>query len=339
MEDIVYAPTSVNLELTKWCPLNCLFCYCKSDSTEHMELSMAKYWLEQAGLMGVHTVSLSGGETAGYPHLEEVIRYAKEKCGYVSAAFSGYGLTHEKIQSLQRAGLDAFHISLNGSTEKVNHASRNGFQYAMRTLENLKKAGIKNFTINYVLTKENADDFQNIVALAESYNAEGISILALKPDSQKKLKSRPSASQVYSIADQVAAYYGKLYISVESCYSELVSLIYRRRLINWMYTESTMGCRAGRYTFSVSVDGRLMPCRHLLMYEDADNLADYWYHSPILRQIRELDRMHNSRCANCLNGDLCRPCIGVRKDIMGSWDAPQPCNLFRSRIEEKKDEH
>ena len=329
MDSISQWPTSVNLELTTMCPMGCPFCYCQFDSGRHMDLPVALYWISEAAKCGVTTVSLSGGEAACYPYLEEVVKAAHERCGYVALALSGYGLTASKISSLANAGVDAFHLSLNGSTEEINAQTRNGYAYAMEALEAFSKLKIQNVIINSVLTQGNANDFPNIIRLAEQYGVEGISVLSQKPDSKKGLAHRPRREQVHQIAQWIVNYKGRLMISVESCYSELVVLVYQKANNSWIYGEQTMGCRAGRYTFSVSVDGKLIPCRHLLTYESYGTLNEYWQSSQVLALLRRLAKEPGSGCAACAHGDICRPCVAIRKDIGGSWFAPQPC-LMRS---------
>ena len=107
---------SMNLELTTACPLRCSQCYCNLENPKHMSPETAKKWIDEGVSAGVSVISLSGGETLCYPHLYEVIRYAKERGMTTAAAFSGWGLSEDVLERLRKAGLDHLNISLNGST-------------------------------------------------------------------------------------------------------------------------------------------------------------------------------------------------------------------------------
>ena len=289
--------SSVNIEITTQCPIGCPFCYCRTDKHHHMDIQKAIYWVQQAALHGVTTVMLSGGEPMCYPHLEEVVHEAHKKCGHVVLSTSGYGLTKEKLHSLRRAGLDGIFVSLNGSLEEIHSMSRNGFQITMSALELIRQEHFHQFAINYVLMRNNADDFDNMLALAERHGADTLSVLSLKPDVSNHMESPPTQAQLCNIAERIANHHGKCDVYVEGCYPELVRLVRAQMEKKGKHPNLVYGCNAGIRTFSVGIDGKVAPCRHLPFSEERETLEDYLRNSTVLETLRHQRHESEITCA------------------------------------------
>ena len=150
-------PVLMNLELTTRCPLRCPQCYCDLTKGKDLELETALYWLNEAAKNHVRTVNLSGGETMLYPHLSQLI-------------FDG---------------VSGIFISLNGSTEEINAHSRDGYSLAIRALEILNEIGYEKTCINWVMHSNNADDFPNMIRLAETYHVAEIAVMVFSGQEKK----------------------------------------------------------------------------------------------------------------------------------------------------------
>ena len=311
-----YYPVAMNLELTSQCPLHCPQCYCHLQSGRHMPLPVAENYLRQAGELGVRVVNLSGGETMCYPWITEMVALAHRYCGEVDVALSGYGITPESLDALLEAGVTGFYVSLNGPTEKINSHTRDGYTLAVHTLELLQKRAVKNVWINWVVHSSNADTFPQMIALGERYGVTGIMIMAFKPDSRHELPSLPSAAQMRRIAGWVRSYQGTLQLQPETCYSSMRALLGKTF---WGNSNSGpfCGCGAGRDSFSVSLDGKLSPCRHLELYAGTSDLLDYWQNSPELHSLREAACHPQHPCNNCNLQDACRHCMAVNLKLHG----------------------
>ena len=134
-----YTPTSMNIELTTNCPLSCPQCYCQLIGGKNIDLHKALYWIKEAGRFGLKQVRLSGGETLCYPYIYEVIAAAHKYCGEAVVALSGFNFTQDVYDKLVDAGVTEIHISLNGSTEKINSLTRGGFELSLSALKLLKR--------------------------------------------------------------------------------------------------------------------------------------------------------------------------------------------------------
>lgn len=310
-----YHLETMNIELTTKCVLRCPQCYCSLTGGKDIPLEIATYWICEAASMGVKDVMLSGGETLCYPYLYDVIKAAKEHGLSVNVALSGAKFDQSVFDKLIEAGVTEIFISLNGSTAEINSISRDGYDLAIKALELLKKNAFQQTTINWVMHSSNADDFENLLQIAEKYEVRNIAILGLKPDSKHMLDSYPTREQMLHLKKVLRAYKGNLCIQIESCFSPMLAVFNDTKLFGNFNVSEYKGCCAGRTTVSVSVDGRLTPCRHLDYYEEFDSLKEYMEGSEVQQRIRAMCDDRLDPCNQCRFEKYCRPCLAINKKI------------------------
>lgn len=310
-----YHLETMNIELTTKCPLSCPQCYCSLAGGKDIPLEIAVQRIREAAGLGVKDVMLSGGETLCYPYLYDVIKAAGECCLSVNVALSGVGFDRETLQKLINAGVTGIFISLNGSTEEINSISRDGYAFAIRALKLLQESSFPNTTINWVMHSSNADDFPNVVKLAEDYGVRCITILGLKPDSRHTLTTFPTREQMMDMKKFLRAYNGTCMIQIESCFSPMLALYCDTKLFGNFNVSEYNGCNAGKTTVSVSVDGLFSPCRHLDFYESFDSIKEYMERSKTQAQIRELSGSRAAPCCSCRLKDYCRPCLAINEKL------------------------
>ncbi|MDR0886986.1 MAG: isopentenyl-diphosphate Delta-isomerase, partial [Clostridiales Family XIII bacterium] len=310
-----HRPALMNLELTSRCPLRCPQCYCNLESGRDMPKETALYWIKQAAEEGVDTINLSGGETMCYPYLYDIVSEAAKHIREVNIAISGAAFTEQSLQKLTDAGVTSIYVSLNGSSEEINVKSRDGYALAIQALALLQDAKFPHIGINWVMHRNNAEDFINLITLAERYNVHEITILSFKPDAQGNLTTMPTREQMDDISKFIRSYKGPIMIVVEECFSQLRAVNGKRFLAN-LNTGIERGCGAGRDGFSVAIDGSLTPCRHLYnQTEKFDTIASYWEQSPILQKLRSLVPDPHSSCGVCQYKKNCLPCIAVSESL------------------------
>ena len=303
-------PVLMNLELTTACPLHCPQCYVHLNTGREMPIETALYWIRDAAEAGVKDVNLSGGETMCYPYLTELIRECSGLGLESNIALSGIYVTEEKLREFMDAGVTRIFVSLNGSTREINGKTRDGYQLAINTLQMLKGMAWDKTTINWVMHECNADDFPEMIRLAERYNVRALAVLGFKPDSAHQLSSYPTGDQIRMVARQIREYKGDVLIGAESCFSQLRTLS-AQTFFGSLNNGVTRGCGAGTYGISISVEGRLMPCRHLDIEEDYDHIMDYWNQSPFLRKLRTVTDNRREPCKGCRWEKNCLPCMAV----------------------------
>jgi pyrroloquinoline quinone biosynthesis protein E len=146
--------------------------------------------------------------------------------------------------------------------------------------------------------------------LAERYGVSELVVLIFKPNADHELPSLPTGEQVREIAKTIRAYQGPVKVTVEGCFSQLRALIGQRFFTN-LNRGVTRGCGAGRDGISVSVDGKLTPCRHLEIEEDWDDILAYWQGSETIKTLRAMEDAPEQPCSNCKYQRYCLPCAAV----------------------------
>lgn len=304
------SPMLMNLELTSRCPLRCPQCYCDLNTGKDLSVDTALYWIEEAARSRVKTVNLSGGETMCHPDLYRLIEECHNRGIKANIAVSGWGIDRDSIRRLWDAGIGEICVSLNGSTKEINEKTRDGYELAIRALELLDDMKFPRTTINWVMHSWNADDFPEMLTLAQKYHVQGLAVMMFKPDASHQLPSIPSQQQMRQVAQQIKSYKGSVQIEVEECFSQMRALVNQRFFVN-LNRGPQRGCGAGRDGISVSVDGKLTPCRHLELEEDWTTISEYWEKSPVLRQLRSAEKDPRLPCSECSLKKNCLPCMAV----------------------------
>lgn len=310
-----YTPVGMNIELTNVCPLRCPQCYCTLEGGKHIPYETAAKYIRQAKAFGIRHVELSGGETLCYPHLFELIKLAHDIGLEVNIAISGWRFTEDCLDKLIQNGISNIFVSLNGHTEEINQETRDGYHYAISALRLLQEKDFSNVYINWVMHRNNADFLPEMIELANKYSVKAIIILAAKPTSKNELNTLPSLEQLQHVTEIVKnAAPGT--IRIESCFSPLLAKVRNTKLLGNLNVGRSMGCGAGRNLLSINIDGKISPCRHLEHFEEYNSIEEYWYNSPVLRQLRQLSQdVPASPCSDCRFVNYCRPCAAINSKL------------------------
>lgn len=306
---------NMNIELTTNCPLRCPQCYCTLTGGKNIDINIAKKCVLEAKELGLQELMLSGGETMCYPDLIELISFASLNGIKTNIALSGYKFNDSVLNELFAAGITGIFISLNGSTKEINSLTRDGYDLAINALKLLKQHDFPNTTINWVMHSSNADDFQNVLGIAEQYNVSRLAVMAVKPNSKKELSTIPSREQMLMVRDLIRNYKGNTKIVVETCFSSMLALIKDTKMLGNLNRGKYIGCGAGRWGVSVNVDGLFSPCRHLEYYEKWDSVEEYWNKSSILNKLRSVENDKKSPCSVCKYSDYCRHCLAINAKL------------------------
>lgn len=276
-----------------------------------MDFDIAVDRISQGATLGVTDVYLSGGETLCYPRLYDLISFISGIGLSSHIAISGAFFSQPVYEKLIDAGVSSISVSLNGSTEKINSGSRDGYNYAINALKILRDNHYSKTILNWVMHSTNADDFLDYVALAERYNVASIDVIGFKPDAMNCLGTLPSKEQIQQVTRWIKQYSGTVKIGIESCYSHMLAYYCDTKLLGNLNIGSSKGCLAGRIGVSVNVKGEFIPCRHIDCPESYERLVDYWNQSEILHKIRNAENDCREPCKLCKYQPYCRHCQAI----------------------------
>ena len=132
--------------------------------------------------MQVFYVNIGGGEPTVRPDFWELLDYATGHHVGVKFSTNGVRITPEAARRLAGNDYVDVQISLDGATAEVNDAVRGAGSYAtaLRAMENLAAAGLKNFKISVVCTRHNIPQLDAFKALADRYGAQ-LRLTRLRP--------------------------------------------------------------------------------------------------------------------------------------------------------------
>ena len=94
------------------CNLSCTYCNEYDDFSKPVPLDVMVGRINKLADLGTSIVTLSGGEPLLHPELEEIITAMRRRGVLAGMITNGYLLTPERIQRLNRAGLDHLQISI-----------------------------------------------------------------------------------------------------------------------------------------------------------------------------------------------------------------------------------
>ncbi|MGA2962238.1 MAG: radical SAM protein, partial [Candidatus Korobacteraceae bacterium] len=105
-------PVMAHIIPMRRCNLSCAYCNEYDSTSKPVALAVMQERIDHLARLGTTIVTISGGEPILHPELDELIRYIRSK-GIISGLITnGYLLTAERIQRLNRAGLDHMQISI-----------------------------------------------------------------------------------------------------------------------------------------------------------------------------------------------------------------------------------
>ena len=251
-------------QVTDKCPFDCKQCYTKRGHTFLLPLEAERIidsvFRNRNGLL-----QITGGEPLIYPYLDELLLFCQKHNIITAIATSVYDCSMSRVKSLQKAGLNYFFVSLNGSTKEIHEKTRCGFNDALAAIKNAKMNGLSCF-VNWVACESNADDFPNMISLCKEFGADALYVLKKQADFSGNNEDYPSREQINQIRLQIDRC-TDFTIVVEKCYYELF--------------QSNNMCAAGETSFYLDCNGKFSPCAKLfqLKYNSFDEMQadrDRW---------------------------------------------------------------
>ena len=167
----------ITIELTNACNLHCLHCIRnKADAPQFLPLALAGKILAEARALGFRTVSLTGGEAALYPHLEEFLALVAEQGFTLKLVSNGHRFRENLLPSLSapniREKLEVVCLSLDGA-EPQSHDALRGPGSFREVVEAAALCQLKGLHLSFksVITNFNKDHLMDLALLATTLGA------------------------------------------------------------------------------------------------------------------------------------------------------------------------
>ena len=105
-------PVLAQIVPARFCNLSCAYCNEYDKVSEPVPLEEMLRRIDHLGRLGTAMIGISGGEPLTHPDLDEIIRRMRRTGAIAGMITNGYLLMPDRIQRLNRAGLDHMQISI-----------------------------------------------------------------------------------------------------------------------------------------------------------------------------------------------------------------------------------
>lgn len=307
-----HRPYTLIAELTYRCKLQCPYCSNPLGYAGHGNEIDTDTWFrvfQEAEGLGVVQLNFTGGEPLLRGDLELLIEKASRLELYTNLITGGIPLTLERLSRFAALGLNGVQVSVQSSraTESDRIAGTPSFQQKLEVMQWVTSLGLP-LTMNVVLHRDNIDEIEKLIALAERVSADRLE-LANAQYLGWALKNReallPTREQVETARTITSNARERLRGTMEVIFvtPDYYSVHPKSCMDGW-----------GRRFIVVNPEGLALPC-HLahtlpgLHFENVAtrHLADIWHDSDGFNQFR----------GDGWLPDTCRTCDRHSKDFGG----------------------
>lgn len=324
-------PIAGNFELTARCNFHCPMCYVHL-SREDVQAAgrelTAQQWISiarQARDQGMVFALLTGGEPFVREDFFEIFHAMKELGLMVSINSNGSMLDGEIRRALLEDPPFRINISLYGGCAETyrNMCGQNVFDRVLENVRALKEAGV-DVRLNLSITPYNRRDLADIYAIARELDVHVKAASYMYPPIRVNGSRFGVGDDRLSPEDAAAAAveWDLLRFSPEEFSARAQNM---RAMVSDEVascpTESEEGvrCRAGRTSFWMTWDGKMLPCGMMpwpVAYPMETGFSAAW------NQIREETARIKAPvgCTTCPKKEICAVCAAVRVTETGSFE-------------------
>jgi MoaA/NifB/PqqE/SkfB family radical SAM enzyme len=160
-------PVQVHIIPIRRCNLSCTYCNEYDDFSKPVPLETMLGRIDRLASFGTTLITISGGEPLLHPDLDEVIRRIRRHGILAGLITNGYLITPERIERLNRAGLDHLQISIDNV--QPDESSKKSLKVLDKKLELLAEFAEFPVIVNSVLGSgvQNPEDALTVARRAQ----------------------------------------------------------------------------------------------------------------------------------------------------------------------------
>jgi radical SAM protein with 4Fe4S-binding SPASM domain len=305
----------ISWNMTFACNLRCPHCYIDAEERAgkgELSTEEGKMLIDQIVEVSKPILILSGGEPLLRADVFELARYAKGKGLTVAMGTNGTLITDRVAKELKSSGVTAVAISIDSSVSERHDAFRGVKGSWIRALDGID-ACIENdiaVQVNTTVTQQNYAEIDDIMALAEEHGASSFHLFFLVPTGRGKAIEDISADMYEQMLDETLDKIadGKYKLDIRPvCAPQFMRIASQKGLSLGKWKR---GCIAGLAYCRIYPTGEVTPCPYLpikLGNIRETHFRDIWYHSPVLKALRDLDNL-KGKCRTCEYRAICGGC-------------------------------
>ncbi len=340
-------PINGTFELTARCNFNCRMCYVhlKNDAAQLKKRELtAEQWLEiarKAKEMGLMFLLLTGGE----PLLREDFPYLYEqliKLGFVVSINTNASLYNDKISELFRKYPPSrINVTLYGGSEETYSklCGNPSFERVVNNLKRMKAEGLQ-VRLNVSLTPYNACDMERIDAISKELGLQAKASAYMYPPARvdgsigenaarfSPEEAGKAIAEWYSLRDSREEFQNRARAIMEGQNTEPDD--------NCADTEgSGVRCRAGRSSFWITWEGKMMPCG--TMNVESTDVVECGFEQAWRDTMLRTSKIRlPAECAVCGNNKHCGICASICKCETGEFNIKPEyvCAMTKAKTQE-----
>lgn len=322
---------------TNNCNLDCLHCYHPShiQNKEGMNLSEVKEMLDDLKNTSerwsmIPRISISGGEPLMRKDLVEILDYANKKEIITAILTNGTLLSYQKAKEIYENGVERLQISIDGTKETHNRIRQKSFAYdkALEGIVNASSVGI-DVTVSMTLIQSNKDEFEDVINASIKSGAKKVGFKTYVPDKRlgvndpEYVDAKTALNIFFNTGKLIEKYSDKITVLTSDTLWKIVEPEDPAKELAKKQNKYLTGCSAGYRALSVLSDGTVYPCRRLPIEigNIKEGISNLIIDSPIMQELRDLDKMKNNCCDKVSH---CRGCRAVAYAVTGDFMAKDP---------------
>jgi SynChlorMet cassette radical SAM/SPASM protein ScmF len=321
-EDRNYPLNQIYFYLTEGCNLRCRHCWIapkyqsEGNSCTSLDLDLFKSIIEQAKLLGLTGVKLTGGEPLLHPEIKEILEYIRDEDLRLTVETNGVLCTPELAEKIAACKEPFVSVSLDGADSKTHEWVRGVggcFEAALRGIRNLTEARLRPQVI-MTMMRHNKEQMEQMVRVAENLGAGSVKFNIVQPTAKgEKMYLSGEALDIEELVDL-----GKWVENTLSATTSL-DLYYDHpiafRPLGKMFGQNGDGCGTcgimsiigvlANGSYALCGIGETLPD---LVFGNAatDPLGDLWNNTPVLLEVRKgLPIRLEGICGDCLMKGIC----------------------------------
>ncbi len=334
-------PVSGSFELTRKCNFNCKMCYVHCTDTSSDKELTTEQWLkiaENAKKEGLLFLLITGGEPLLRPDFKELYTQFS-KMGFMVSINTNGSLFNDSIFELFSEYPPArVNISLYGASDATYQSlcETEKFGTVINNIRRIKAMGIP-VRLNCVFNRYNIEDTQEIYRIANENNLIIKDTSYMYPPLRSKGQTGGNDARLSpEDAAKNTIFCRKLLYGEESLRSKAKEIMALHPPECDPDAEGDgMRCRAGKSSFWVTYDGRMMPCGMLTQPAVSllsSSFADAW------QQIRSktAEIRLPKECQSCYYKPICSVCAAMCYTETGRFNSKPDyiCSMVKSMADE-----
>jgi len=313
---------TASIEITRRCNLRCVHCLRNLGSDDGLTFGDVCNVIDQLVDLGCINLTFTGGEPFARRDFMDILRHAWDRRLAVTIMTNGLLLTPALAAELKRLHVSDMQFSLYAADPAIHDqiTQQPGSQRrTLRAIDLAREQGLR-IRIAMPLMAANADQSPAVEALCKERGlrfTQGALIFPKNDGGRQPLRLLASSQQMERVLVRGDG---------ENCDAMPVSQ---------QDVAPPPLCSAGRDRLGVGADGSVYPCdawRVSLGNVRSDRLADIWFHSSLLFDVRSARRRHPMACDGCSARRQCLWCPGLSLDLLGRADVPNPQDCRRTRL-------